>query len=294
MSKQPPPFDLGAALRRATQRVQQRTLKTVFRHKTWPGVVALLGEVETRWEGWGRDNPYWIGLRVLKGRAERLAENPAVPQGDRDRARRVCVLVDDLIRLAWPQEGIYNLSMIGLKYVRVHLERLDKAGCELREAAEILELADSEKPIYVPFTYVFGKHAEKVRRATDRAIMRCLRQSKAAEAAVKHGRRQPLTPDAAAAKSSNVPKCVAMAFDSYLWVCETRPGLVPSAGRQRYSEALYKHVKENAPQYTKAEPCPTIGTWTRYVRECELLTGSPKTALRALRSGRSIVGRQGI
>jgi len=89
-----------------------------------------------------------------------------------------------------------------------------------------------------------------------------------------------------APKSSMAPR-YRLAGESYKWACTEQPELLKEG---RYSDALYKYVKDNWPEYGAPGPeCPNIGTWRRYVRAYEKLTTGSKNTTRQGRRGRSIV-----
>jgi len=84
-----------------------------------------------------------------------------------------------------------------------------------------------------------------------------------------------------------IPKRYGLAHESYEWACKKQPSLLQ---KDRYSDALYKYVKENWPGYgDDGVKCPPKGTWARYVREYERLTTGPKNTSLQDRGGRSIV-----
>lgn len=101
------------------------------------------------------------------------------------------------------------------------------------------------------------------------------------------------TGKASAAESTQVPprrttpKRYRLAHESHEWACKKQPNLLE---RGRYSDALYKYVKENWPGYgDDSVKCPPKETWARYVRAYANQTTGPKNTPRQGRDGRSIV-----
>jgi len=79
---------------------------------------------------------------------------------------------------------------------------------------------------------------------------------------------------------------ISNAYAAYVRVCKEHPELVPDKGK-RYTKEMHARAREcSSAVVPRAFP-----TWTRYIREYELLTSGPKNAPRGGRSGRSVVSR---
>jgi hypothetical protein len=97
------------------------------------------------------------------------------------------------------------------------------------------------------------------------------------------------TPQQTKGKPGAVKDSLKLAHNSYEWVCEKRPDLVPS-GRSRFKEAMHKAVKDSWQGYSDAGvACPCFETWKRYVREYERIVTGPTNTSRTGRIGKSIV-----
>lgn len=73
------------------------------------------------------------------------------------------------------------------------------------------------------------------------------------------------------------------AHESYKWVCEQRPDLIPEPPA-RYSLEMYNHVKEYCPEYHDDEgnslSMPEFESWKRYNRGYEQVMDGPKNSSR--------------
>jgi hypothetical protein len=90
-----------------------------------------------------------------------------------------------------------------------------------------------------------------------------------------------------------VAKRYERAFESYEWAATNRPDL---AAKGRYSKALYDYVKDRWPGYGEDNPpCPPYETWTRYIRQHELLTTGRSNMARSGRLlGHNIVSQDAL
>ena len=91
----------------------------------------------------------------------------------------------------------------------------------------------------------------------------------------------------------SVPKRYRLAHEFYERACKDQPNMV-GKGQGRYPLALYEYAKNQWPQYAEETMWPTFGTWTRYLREHELLTNGPKNTPRSDRSSRNVVSSNSL
>jgi len=91
----------------------------------------------------------------------------------------------------------------------------------------------------------------------------------------------------------SVPKRYRLAHEFYERACKDQPNMV-GKGQGRYPLALYEYAKKQWPQYAEETKWPTFRTWTRYVREHELLTNGPKNTPRSDRSSRNVVSSNSL